>query len=126
MTVMRRTAQHGPHGRWNVTRSAIVLSAVCFVFSGCRSSKRPVAYDSRVARRYFDALSREENSVTQFERRLEDLGAKIQVSTTAGLREATILWTARTTFMSPEARTIHVVYSPGPVRALIIRVELRP
>jgi hypothetical protein len=102
-----------------------VLSAMCFSLSGCSSRKRPVVYDSREARRYFEALSREENSVTHFERRLEDLGAKIQVSATPGFREATILWSARTTFMPPEARTILVVYAPEKVRAIIVRVEVR-
>jgi hypothetical protein len=115
-----------PQGRLNFTRGTIVLSALCFALTGCSSRKRPVVYDSREARRYFEALSREENSVTHFERRLEDLGAKIQVSTTPGLREATILWSARTTFMPPDARTIHVVYSPERIRAYIVSVEVRP
>ena len=105
------------------------LISVCFLAAACSTQKRGVsATERREVRRQIEALGREERSIAVFERKLEDLGAKISLGDTSDLRIATIEVVQRTPgYFPPTVKTIRVVYSViGRTRPIIIDVSVNP
>jgi len=84
---------------------SVIIALVCAVICGCTTARKP---NARGSLRAVDPILGREQKVREFERRLDELGAQIDVGAVPEERIATIVIPGRPGYFPP--RTVKVVY----------------
>lgn len=84
---------------------SVIVALVCAVICGCTTAQKP---NARGSLRAVDPILGREQKVREFERRLDELGAQMDVGSVPEERIATILVPGRPGYFPP--RTVKVVY----------------